>query len=174
MIQAGFSILAAHRLVDFVGSDDTEVGILNFPPPLMDDEADFQAILRHGLVLDFHGRAGGHQHKNENDEAENNRPGYLDFIATINLRRLLEMIRRSTRAEFDEDAGHHSDDYNKNAKAYEMRWLKEQFGRTGERLENVRDSMNFSNRCGLWFGCERGCAWCEEQKSRCRSGDERF
>ena len=37
--RTGFSILATHWHMDFVGGDDAEVGVLDFPPPLVTDEA---------------------------------------------------------------------------------------------------------------------------------------
>lgn len=172
-----FSIFATHWHMDFICGDDAEVGILDFPPPLVADEADFQRALRHGLVLNLHDRAGGNEDKDENDQAGNDRPGHFDIVAAVNLRRLFEMVFRSARSEFDEDVDQHGNNDEKNAKADEedkVCRLEEQLSWSRERLKYVSDSMNLRNRATLWF-CSGGCGARNIKKKRsCRKRDEIF
>lgn len=125
------------------------------------------------LFLIFHNRAGGNE--NEEDQAWNNPPSHFDIVAAINLRRFLEMVFGTTRAKPDQHINEHCNDDSKNAKAHEeheVSRLEEKLGRTRERLEYVRNSMNLRDRGSFWFGSEGTSSTDEQQKYSGRSASE--
>ena len=83
----------ADRDMKFVGGDDAELRIAKFPPELMADNDDIQRSLRLGGVLGVEDDPRRGQEKNHNDEDWNYRPGKLNLIAAVNLRRFIDRNR---------------------------------------------------------------------------------
>jgi hypothetical protein len=137
---AGSPVFGAHRDVNFIGCDNAKIGILDFPPPLVADESDFDGILWHRLVLNLHNRARGDENEYENNQTRNDSPSHFDVVTPINLWRLLKVVLRPTGAEFDQNINEDRNNNGKNPKADEedkVGWLQEQLSGPRLGLENI-------------------------------------
>src|SRR5262249_53985369 len=78
----------AHRHVELVGGDHAELGIADFPPPLVADDGYFHGVGRLRTPLDAPDVAGGDEEEDDDDEEWHHRPRQLDPVTAVDLGRL--------------------------------------------------------------------------------------
>jgi hypothetical protein len=113
-------VAGADRNVQFVRSNHAEIWIMNLPPPLMSDHADFERVGGQLRILHVGDRARRDQHQDEDDKNRDDRPRQLELVAAINLRRLFSIVAR-LRAELDDDVGEQSGNDDKDGRADDQR-----------------------------------------------------
>src|SRR5712691_2259031 len=84
--------VVTRRHVQFVGSDEAQLGIAYLPPPLMPDDGRMYGARRGPPILYVGDGARRDQDQYDDDECRQDCPGRFDLIAAVNLRRLTRFI----------------------------------------------------------------------------------
>ena len=123
----------------------------------MANDRHVQGVRRGWTVLHIGNRARRDQHEDEHDQDRDDRPGQFQLITAVDLGRFRTVVL-GTAAEADGGVGEQPADDEENPGAdgqREPRNLRNQLGRRGERLEDVRDLLGHAGRgrsrqeCGL-------------------------
>jgi hypothetical protein len=115
--------------------------IAELPPPLVADDAHVQRVLRRHRVLDGDQGSGRDQEEHEDDQRRDDRPGELDLVAAVDLRRLAILIAGAgAEADdaVDEQAGDDDEDHRGDAE-HQHRQRVDAVGRRRVRIEDARD-----------------------------------
>jgi hypothetical protein len=135
----------AHWHMQLIGSHHVQLGIAEFPPPLVSDDGDLQRVRGRAMVLDGRRDAGSGHHQYEDDQNRDHGPGDLNLIAAVNLSRL-GAFAAATVAKADDGVGdqsrYHCEDDSANRERQD-REMVDRLSRSRQRLEDVADRMNF-------------------------------
>src|SRR6266481_829994 len=86
----------AHRDVQFVGRDNSQLRISELPPVLMSNRGDLYSARRFWSILNRVDYSRGGQEQDNDNQNWNDRPRQLNLRASVYLSRLAAGIRRSS------------------------------------------------------------------------------
>src|SRR5215510_11339904 len=93
-LEEGWPSLArlTDRHVHLIRGHDAQLGVANFPPPLVADHRDVERIGRRDGALYIVDRARGRQKEHKDDNNRDHRPCELDLVTAVDLRRFASVV----------------------------------------------------------------------------------